>query len=65
MAAKICPLCREENGCMSGKNENCWCTAEEFPRGIFELVPEESLHRDCICKKCLEKYKEESGGVSV
>ncbi|WP_396954670.1 cysteine-rich CWC family protein [Neobacillus sp. YIM B06451] len=32
MAGNICPLCGDENGCMSGNTEACWCTHEEFPR---------------------------------
>jgi hypothetical protein len=38
---------------------NCWCDTEEFPNGIFELVPTESIRKHCICKKCLAKYREE------
>ncbi|WP_409271946.1 cysteine-rich CWC family protein [Neobacillus sp. SCS-31] len=59
MAGNICPLCGEENGCMSWKTEACWCTHEEFPSGIFELIPNELLHKVCICRKCLLKFKEE------
>lgn len=62
MANKYCPLCGEENNCMARKVEqgNCWCDQERFPQGIFELVPEESRRKHCICKKCLDKYKEEA-----
>ncbi|RHW39030.1 hypothetical protein D1B31_13790 [Neobacillus notoginsengisoli] len=65
MSAKICPLCGEKNGCMSEKTGTCWCTAEEFPKGIFETVPAESLYKDCICKKCLDQYIKEAGTGSV
>jgi len=37
----------------------CWCTIEEFPKGIFELVPEESRRKHCICHNCVTEYKEE------
>jgi hypothetical protein len=58
---KFCPICGEENECMtgSGENDNCWCGTEKFPNEIFELVPAESKRRHCICKKCLSKFKEE------
>lgn len=59
MRNKYCPICKEENKCMPGNNENknCWCTTIEFHREIFELVPEESLYIDCICLDCLLKFK--------
>ncbi|MDV2686829.1 cysteine-rich CWC family protein [Alkalihalophilus lindianensis] len=64
MANKYCPLCGEENKCMAGTVEhgNCWCDREgEFPNGIFKLVPSESSGKHCICKKCVNKYREEAG----
>lgn len=62
MANKYCPLCGGENNCIAGKVKQgqCWCNQEVFPEGIFELVPEESKRKHCICKKCLDKYKEEA-----
>ncbi|MFJ8236134.1 cysteine-rich CWC family protein [Ureibacillus sp. NPDC094379] len=61
MTNKYCPICNKENECMTGAGEhgNCWCDIEEFPNGIFELVPVESRRKHCICKKCLNKYMEE------
>lgn len=60
MANKYCPICGEENGCMAGaKDGHCWCNNETFPSGVFELVPAESQKKHCICKNCLDKYKEE------
>jgi hypothetical protein len=60
LANKYCPLCGEENECMTGAGDhgNCWCDKEVFPNQIFELVPEESRKKHCICKKCLTEYKE-------
>lgn len=57
---KYCPICGEGNKCMTGAGEhgNCWCDKEIFPAEIFNLVPEESRRKHCICKKCLDKYKE-------
>ncbi|ALC89073.1 hypothetical protein AM500_04150 [Bacillus sp. FJAT-18017] len=59
MAGKRCPICGGENGCMAGERETCWCAYEEFPQGIFELVPPESLRKDCICRSCLHKFRVE------
>jgi len=61
LANKYCPICGEENKCMTGAEEhgNCWCDKEIFPNEIFELVPAESRRKHCICKICLNKYKEE------
>ncbi|SMQ80621.1 Cysteine-rich CWC [Bacillus sp. OV166] len=61
MANKYCPICEEENGCMIGAEEhgNCWCNLEKFPNEIFELVPSESKRKHCLCKKCLNKFREE------
>ncbi|WP_085993837.1 cysteine-rich CWC family protein [Oceanobacillus senegalensis] len=60
MANTYCPICGEVNKCMSrGKgNNNCWCDTQKFPREIFELVPEDSKRKHCICLKCLNKYIE-------
>ncbi|MED3564439.1 cysteine-rich CWC family protein [Bacillus xiapuensis] len=61
MANKYCPICGEENKCMggSGARGGCWCDKEVFPNEIFALVPEESIRKHCICKNCLDQYKEE------
>ncbi|WP_147532865.1 cysteine-rich CWC family protein [Bacillus marasmi] len=61
MANKFCPICGEENKCEAGAGEHgsCWCNKETFPKGVFELVPEESRNKHCICKSCLSKYKEQ------
>ncbi|MEH7119136.1 cysteine-rich CWC family protein [Neobacillus vireti] len=61
LANKYCPLCGEENKCMTGSTEEggCWCTKPSFPNEIFELLPVESLRKHCICLQCLNKFKEE------
>ncbi|MGE7625199.1 cysteine-rich CWC family protein [Viridibacillus sp. NPDC096237] len=64
MTVKHCPVCGEENKCMAGGEEKntCWCYMEEgFPKGIFDLVPQESKGKHCICKKCVDTYREEVG----
>ncbi|MBK3494118.1 cysteine-rich CWC family protein [Viridibacillus sp. YIM B01967] len=63
MTDKNFPLCGEGNRCMAGieGQGNCWCYIEgEFPKGIFELVPPESKAKHCICKKCVDTYREET-----
>lgn len=62
MLANIyCPICGEENYCMIGDDQgDCWCTKENFPQGIFELVPKESKRKHCICRKCLLDFREET-----
>lgn len=61
MANTYCPICKEENGCMLGSEENgsCWCNLESFPKEIFEMVPLESNGKQCICKKCLQDFNKE------
>ena len=62
LANIYCPVCGEKNNCMAGTAEpgNCWCNHEGgFPKGIHNLVPPESGGKHCICKKCVDKYREE------
>lgn len=57
---KTCPLCQLENNCgihEQHKAKVCWCALQEFPKEIFELVPEEKMRKACICASCLEKFK--------
>lgn len=58
---KKCPLCGKDNHCgnlAEGSHEACWCSKETFPQQIFELVPQEQQGAACICKECLDKFKE-------
>ncbi|MBD8005055.1 cysteine-rich CWC family protein [Bacillus norwichensis] len=55
-----CPICGHLNKCCYSQNKKlgiCWCSEEAFPKEIFEQVPQEYLFKTCICKKCLEKFK--------
>mgnify|MGYP000925819905 CR=1 FL=1 len=54
---KICPICGQDNNCQSHERE-CWCYHIEVPKGILDLVPEDKIGKACICKSCIEKYKE-------
>lgn len=56
---KICPICGQYNNCQSHEKE-CWCFHMEIPKGIFHLVPEDKKGKACICKSCIEKYREEN-----
>lgn len=51
-----CPICGMRNNC---GNDSCWCSKEVFPSGIFDLVPANKLSKACICKECLDKFKEQ------
>lgn len=56
-----CPICGEQNKCLVGTVEqsNCWCiNTGEFPDKLLELVPAESRGKKCICRKCVDTYKE-------
>ena len=59
---KFCPLCGEENKCMADSTEEgyCWCDKQSFPKGIFDILPLESIRKNCICIQCLNKFKEEN-----
>lgn len=55
-----CPLCGKMNNCCYGKDKSlgiCWCNQETFPHEIFELVPEKDIRVKCICKECLDRFK--------
>lgn len=53
---RTCPLCGKDNGCTH--NKDCWCFSTTIPKGIFDLLPEDKKGKACICKSCVDKYKE-------
>lgn len=56
-----CPICGKNNNCCHGKEKSlgeCWCTNEFFPEAIFNLVPPKQLRKTCICKNCLNEFKQ-------
>lgn len=58
----LCPICGKGNNCCNSLDKSlgiCWCNEKSFPRKIFDLVPEEELRKSCICKTCLETFKEQ------
>ncbi len=52
----LCPLCREENGCMAHSDESCWCNDVTVPQELIDLVPEAQQRKACICRFCIEKF---------
>ena len=57
----VCPICNRPNNCGQAKDMSvdlCWCAYEKFPAGIFRLVPKDKLNKACICKSCLEKFRQ-------
>ncbi len=55
---KICPLCNKPNGC-DGSSDKCWCYSVEIPKKILDKIPEEKRGKACVCKDCIEKYRED------
>ncbi|QFF99111.1 hypothetical protein PB01_09855 [Psychrobacillus glaciei] len=58
MSNKYCPICGEENNSKMETVEqgSCWCMNEvRFPNTLLELVPFETIVKQCICKKCVDK----------
>lgn len=53
-----CPICGQDNNCRH--DAECWCHKETFPKHVFNLIPEEKKGKACICKACLEKYRQQS-----
>ncbi len=56
-----CPICNEANNCCNSTDKSlgiCWCSGEFFPKAIFELVPDDQLRKSCICKSCLDEFKD-------
>jgi hypothetical protein len=51
----ICPLCGHPNHCAKAEGKDiqeCWCFNVQFPKEIFELIPEGKT--GCICQNCLK-----------
>ena len=61
MARGKCPICGKDNHCVNAgehREGTCWCDKEDFPRGIFQEIPLEELGKTCICKDCLEEFRQ-------
>ncbi|WP_083486087.1 cysteine-rich CWC family protein [Alicyclobacillus ferrooxydans] len=58
---KECPICGGDNNCgnLAGKpHGNCWCDKEVFPQEIFVKVASSPERKLCICRSCLEKFRD-------
>lgn len=53
---RICPLCGQDNNCQHGQG-NCWCETVEFPKHVLDMIPDDKKGKACICRSCLEKYR--------
>jgi hypothetical protein len=57
-----CPLCGHPNNCQlcasSACQGRCWCVELEFPAELLARVPEEFRNRACICRSCVEKFRD-------
>ncbi|KGX87006.1 cysteine-rich CWC family protein [Pontibacillus litoralis] len=56
MNSNQCPICQQNNQCGNNGDKPCWCSKKSFPEHIFEMIPEDKLHKACICRECLKKY---------
>ncbi|SHE98380.1 Cysteine-rich CWC [Tissierella praeacuta DSM 18095] len=55
---KTCPLCGKDNNCQHGEEE-CWCHTVKIPAAILDMIPKEKKGKACVCKECINKYKEQ------
>lgn len=53
----ICPICGKENNCMAHSDELCWCNDMKIPNELLDLFPETKRGKACICKHCIQSYK--------
>jgi hypothetical protein len=69
----ICPLCGKPNMCemvkknpqTTGPAPECWCTALEIPAGLLERIPADKRGKACVCRDCVEAYKQELHPPSI
>lgn len=55
---RACPICGQDNGCMLSKD--CWCHDVTVPRELLDTLPEDKKKVACICKSCIDTYKQEN-----
>lgn len=57
-----CPLCGGANECQLCSSVvykgQCWCAREEIPGELLARVPEHLQNRACICRACVENFRE-------
>ncbi|QGQ98080.1 hypothetical protein EHS13_25930 [Paenibacillus psychroresistens] len=57
-----CPICNKDSQCgvEAGQTiEACWCSKAVFPQEIFDQIPLDLKGKACICKACLDKFKQQ------
>lgn len=55
-----CPLCGGPNACgIAAGDATCWCFTTKVPRELLERVPEDQKGIVCICRTCINGFKEE------
>lgn len=58
----LCPLCGADNSCMADAGPDCWCVAYEVPDRMLRLVPQEKNGIVCICRNCIESFRDDPEG---
>lgn len=54
---RTCPLCGNDNNCQHVQND-CWCNNVVVPKHIMDMIPDDKKGKACVCKSCVEKYRE-------
>ena len=60
----ICPLCGDLNHCATAADPNateCWCEDVKFPAELLAQIPESIGDKVCVCRTCLQNYREKTG----
>lgn len=59
LAPEVCPLCSQSNQCAmeierstKKKQPPCWCTKATFSAELLSRLPDNAVHRACICARC-------------
>lgn len=55
---KICPFCKNKNGCMAHSDAPCWCNGVVVPPQLLELLPAHLTRKSCICLPCINAYRQ-------
>lgn len=56
MEKSTCPICGKNNKCTH--SNNCWCHTTKVSKKVIDMVPQDKKGKACICKECVEKYKD-------
>ena len=61
----ICVFCGQNNHCMAGQAENCWCFDTDIPKALLELVPQMLVRKTCICLVCVNSFKQNEQAFKI